>query len=99
MPIYEYRCEKCGRQFEVIQSFSDPPLETCTSCEGRLTKLISQTSFQFKGAGWYVTDYARKSEPKSDSKPDAKTESKDSNKDKPTTETAPKSGTSVTPEK
>lgn len=95
MPIYEYRCENCGRQLEVIQKFSDSPLETCTSCEGRLTKLISQTSFQFKGAGWYVTDYARKSE----SKPEAKTDSTNSDKEKPTAEAAPKSQPSVTPEK
>ena len=61
MPIYEYRCEKCGHHFEVIQKFSDEPLRICTSCKGRLTKLISQTSFQFKGSGWYVTDYAGKS--------------------------------------
>jgi putative FmdB family regulatory protein len=99
MPIYEYRCENCGRQFEIIQKFSDSPLETCTSCQGRLSKLISPTAFQFKGAGWYVTDYARKSEPKSESKPDAKTESKDSNKEKSTVETAPKTGTSAAPEK
>ena len=61
MPIYEYRCEKCGNQFEVIQKFSDEPLKKCSSCKGRLTKLISQTSFQLKGTGWYVTDYAKKS--------------------------------------
>ena len=68
MPIYEYRCEKCGQQFEVIQKFSDEPLQVCGSCQGRLAKLISQTSFQFKGTGWYVTDYAGKSEAKSQSK-------------------------------
>lgn len=59
MPIYEYRCDSCGHQFEVIQKFSDSPLEVCESCKGHLTKLISQTSFQLKGTGWYVTDYAR----------------------------------------
>lgn len=68
MPIYEYRCEKCGSHFEVIQKFSDSPLKTCSSCKGRLTKLISQTSFQLKGSGWYVTDYAGKS--KSSGKPE-----------------------------
>jgi len=59
MPIYEYRCEKCGSHFEVIQKFSDKPLKFCSNCKGRLTKLISQTSFQLKGSGWYVTDYAK----------------------------------------
>ena len=61
MPIYEYVCKKCGRQFEVIQKFSDGPLRTCSECKGRLSKMISQSSFHLKGAGWYVTDYARKS--------------------------------------
>jgi putative FmdB family regulatory protein len=59
MPIYEYRCEECGSHFEVIQKVSDRPLKTCSNCNGRLTKLISQTSFQLKGSGWYVTDYAK----------------------------------------
>jgi putative FmdB family regulatory protein len=68
MPIYEYRCEQCGRQIEVIQKFSDEPLKTCTACNGDLTKLISQTSFQLKGAGWYVTDYARKDSSKAETK-------------------------------
>jgi putative FmdB family regulatory protein len=59
MPIYEYRCEKCDSHFEVIQKFSDKPLKFCSNCKGKLTKLISQTSFQLKGSGWYVTDYAK----------------------------------------
>jgi putative FmdB family regulatory protein len=79
MPIYEYRCDGCGQQFEVIQKFSDSPLEVCEACQGHLTKLISQTSFQLKGTGWYVTDYARGSgtgpsqprEKKEESKTDA----------------------------
>jgi putative FmdB family regulatory protein len=61
MPIYEYRCDQCGQQFEIIQKFSDNPMEICETCQGHLTKLISQTSFQLKGTGWYITDYARKS--------------------------------------
>jgi putative FmdB family regulatory protein len=71
MPIYEYVCKKCGRQFEVIQKFSDDPLKTCSECKGKLSKMISQSSFQLKGAGWYVTDYAGKSKSakKEDSKP------------------------------
>lgn len=70
MPIYEYVCSKCGRQFEVIQKFSDNPLKTCSECKGKLNKIISQSSFQLKGAGWYVTDYASKS--KSAKKEDSK---------------------------
>ena len=80
MPIYEYRCEKCDSHFEVIQKFSDKPLKFCSNCKGRLTKLISQTSFQLKGSGWYVTDYAKsgKTATKSDesSKPAAESSNK-----------------------
>jgi putative FmdB family regulatory protein len=61
MPIYEYVCTNCGAETEVIQRFSDPPLETCTSCAGALRKKISPSAFHLKGTGWYVTDYARKS--------------------------------------
>ncbi len=61
MPIYEYRCRKCGVQIERRRRFSDPPLETCESCGGKLERLVSSSSIQFKGSGWYVTDYARKS--------------------------------------
>jgi putative FmdB family regulatory protein len=58
MPIYEYQCAQCGNVSEAIQSFSDPPLTTCTACSGKLHKLISHSSFHLKGSGWYVTDYA-----------------------------------------
>jgi putative FmdB family regulatory protein len=57
MPLYEYRCEACGRQIEVIQKFSDRPLTKCEGCGGKLRKLISQSGFVLKGSGWYVTDY------------------------------------------
>src|SRR5712691_2691264 len=59
MPIYEYRCLDCGHQFELMQKFSDPPAETCTSCSGTVQKLISRSAFHLKGNGWYVTDYGR----------------------------------------
>jgi len=59
MPIYEYRCLDCGHQFELMQKFSDPPAETCTSCSGTVQKLISRSAFHLKGSGWYVTDYGR----------------------------------------
>ena len=70
MPLYEYRCDACGRKFELIQRFSDPPAETCAVCgSGPVQKLVSSPAFQFKGSGWYITDYARK-----DQKSGAKTE-------------------------
>lgn len=60
MPIYEYECSKCGKTIEAIQKMSDKPLKKHQGCGGSLTKLISASGFQFKGTGWYVTDYARK---------------------------------------
>lgn len=61
MPIYEYECEACGRRFELIQKFSDLPAEVCPTCgERKVRKRMSSPAFQFKGTGWYVTDYARK---------------------------------------
>ena len=61
MPLYEYQCEQCGSRIEKIQKFSDSPLKTCEKCGGTLTRLLSAPAIQFKGTGWYVTDYARKS--------------------------------------
>ena len=61
MPIYEYKCSKCGKVFEVIQKISDEPLSRCKFCKGKVDRLISNSSFQLKGSGWYLTDYARKS--------------------------------------
>ena len=63
MPLYEYQCEACDRRFELIRKFSDPPLETCPTCGGAVHKLMSTPAFQFKGTGWYVTDYAKKTAP------------------------------------
>jgi putative FmdB family regulatory protein len=61
MPIYEYKCDACGKQFEQIQKFSDPPLDVCPQCgKGPVQRLLSAPAFQFKGSGWYVTDYAKK---------------------------------------
>src|SRR6476620_6030474 len=63
MPLYDYECDACGRRFEVIQKMSDPVVETCPTCGGRVHKLQSAPAFQFKGSGWYVTDYAKKDQP------------------------------------
>ena len=60
MPLYEYECEHCAHRFERIQKFSDPPLEHCPECDGPVRKLLSSPAIQFKGSGWYITDYARK---------------------------------------
>ena len=60
MPIYEYSCQKCGARLEVMQKITDKPLKRCKNCGGKLEKEWSTTSFQFKGTGWYVTDYAAK---------------------------------------
>src|SRR5262245_46252860 len=59
MPIYEYICEKCGEKTEVIQRVGEAPLRVCPHCSGRLKKAVSAPAIQFKGSGWYVTDYAR----------------------------------------
>ena len=61
MPLYEYQCEACGQRFEVIQKFSDPPAETCTKCgKGPVVRMPSSPAIQFKGTGWYITDYSQK---------------------------------------
>lgn len=61
MPLYEYECNSCGHRFEVIQKFSDEPLTACPKCQGPVRKLVSSPAIQFKGSGWYITDYAKKS--------------------------------------
>jgi putative FmdB family regulatory protein len=61
MPLYEYECEACAHRFERIQKFSDPPIDICPVCEGTVRKLLSSPAIQFKGSGWYITDYAKKS--------------------------------------
>jgi putative FmdB family regulatory protein len=66
LPLYEYQCRKCGKRFEKIQKFSDPPLEIHEKCGGAVYRLLSSPAIQFKGSGWYVTDYARKSSPPSE---------------------------------
>lgn len=61
MPLYEYECNSCGTRTEVIQRVGAPPLGPCEECGGEMVRLLSAPSFQFKGTGWYVTDYAKKS--------------------------------------
>jgi putative FmdB family regulatory protein len=68
MPIYEYRCTKCGNEFEKFQSITDEMIPKCTVCRGKAKKLISQSSFHLKGSGWYVTDYGGKKPSDTDNK-------------------------------
>jgi putative FmdB family regulatory protein len=84
MPLYEYQCRACEHRFEIIQKFSDPPAGACPRCGGAVQKLQSAPAFQFKGSGWYITDYARKDAP-ADDKPAAKAE-------ETATKSAPESG-------
>src|ERR1700682_1303600 len=77
MPLYEYQCDACGREFELIRKFSDPPLEKCPHCGGTVRKLFSSPAIQFKGSGFYITDYAKKDQtapPSGDSKSEAASE-------------------------
>ena len=89
MPIYEYECRQCGKRSELLQRMDDPPMAACPECGGEVRKMISAPAVQFKGSGWYVTDYAGKkggggsssksegkSETTSESKSESKTESK-----------------------
>jgi putative FmdB family regulatory protein len=79
MPLYEYECDACGERFEKIQKFSDPLEDTCPKCGGRVHKLMSSPAIQFKGSGFYITDYAKKEHTEA-----AKADSAQSNKaDKP----------------
>jgi len=96
MPIYEYECTKCGHRFEKIQKISARRVGTCPECTGRVERMVHAPAIQFKGSGWYVTDYAGKGEPpkgekageasssdsaKGDSKKDSGSAKKDSKKD------------------
>ena len=88
MALYEYACEKCGERVEIIQRYSDPPYKHCPKCGGDMRKLISSPAIQFKGSGFYKTDYAATSTaPKAESGTETKTESKPESKTEAKTET------------
>ncbi|MGA9472229.1 MAG: zinc ribbon domain-containing protein [Terriglobales bacterium] len=105
MPLYEYQCKKCKHRFEQIQKFSDKPVKKCPECGGPVEKLISTSAVQFKGSGWYVSDYGRKGSGQSSSSSESDggaKDSKDSKESKDTKETKeskkddkPKSDTSA----
>ncbi|MCJ7588197.1 MAG: zinc ribbon domain-containing protein [Candidatus Aminicenantes bacterium] len=87
MPLYEYECSQCGHAFEVVQKAHGQPLKKCPKCSGPLRKLLSAPAIHFKGSGWYITDYAKKSSGEADkapakkSEPAAGSESKETKKD------------------
>ncbi len=98
MPLYEYQCTKCGHRFEKIQKFSDKKIRKCPECGAPVEQVISAPAVQFKGSGWYVTDYAKKSAAPAAS--EGGKDSKESKKDeKPKTETSTKDSTKKTDKK
>jgi putative FmdB family regulatory protein len=99
MPLYEYRCSKCGGVFEVLQKFSDAPVATHEGCGGAVERLLSAPGLQFKGSGWYVTDYARSSGGKSDAKDSSTTEAAKTEKKDKGSESKPAAANSQTESK
>ncbi|HWF88335.1 MAG TPA: FmdB family zinc ribbon protein [Pyrinomonadaceae bacterium] len=89
MPIYEYECRKCGAHVEAFQKVSDKPLTKCLKCGGKLEKKISAPAIQFKGSGWYVTDYAGKTTKNEKSESESTTDSKSEKADKKSKESSP----------
>jgi putative FmdB family regulatory protein len=90
MPLYEYQCKKCGHRFEKILKFSDKPVKKCPECGGTVEQTISAPAVQFKGSGWYVTDYAKKSSAPASSDGGKEKDSKESKKDEKKTESSSK---------
>jgi putative FmdB family regulatory protein len=88
MPIYEYQCDHCGGIEEVLQKATDTPLSRCNHCEGKLHRIISQSSFHLKGSGWYVTDYAGKSNNSKNANNESTPPAAESGESKSTTATA-----------
>jgi putative FmdB family regulatory protein len=86
MPLYEYLCQKCGHRFEKIQKFSDKPVKKCPECGGAVEQVISAPAVQFKGSGWYVTDYAKKSGTSASSDSSSKDAKKEEKKTEPAKE-------------
>ena len=100
MPIYEYRCAKCGHQEEHLQKVSEPPMTVCPGCgKASYKKLLSAAGFQLKGSGWYATDFRNKGAKAADKKSDAKTEAKSETKSEGKTESKGDSKTEAKPEK
>jgi putative FmdB family regulatory protein len=94
MPLYEYECKKCGHRFEKIQLYSDKMVKKCPKCGGQVEQMITAPAVQFKGSGWYVTDYAKKSSSPGASGNTGDSSSKDKKEDKPKSDTASKDNSS-----
>ena len=103
MPLYEYQCDACGRQFERIRKFSDPPLDRCPHCGGTVHKLFSSPAIQFKGSGFYITDYAKKDQtppsPSGESTSDAASKDQEKGESRAKSDTTEKSEKSEKSEK
>jgi len=105
MPLYEYLCKKCGHVFEKIVKFSDKPIKKCPECGGAVEQTISAPAVQFKGSGWYLTDYAKKSQSSASSSSDGgkdskeSRDSKESKKDEKKSDSSSKESTSKKTEK
>jgi putative FmdB family regulatory protein len=84
LPTYEYRCDKCGKTFEVFQKITDDPVKTCRDCGGEVRKLVSASNFVLKGSGWYKTDYASPASP-----PACEAAGRDSSPAKPACQSCP----------
>jgi len=97
MPLYEYLCKKCGHRFEKILKFSDKPVKKCPECGGAVEQVISAPAVQFKGSGWYVTDYAKKST--ASSSDSGSKESKEAKKDEKKSDTTTKESSTKKAEK
>lgn len=89
MPLYEYSCQACGQRFELIQRFSDQPEANCPSCGQSCERLFSAPSFQFKGSGWYITDYAKKHSPSPSSSNSEPSKGESKNPSSPINNTTP----------
>jgi len=94
MPLYEYECKKCGHRFEKIQLYSDKMVKKCPECGGQVEQMISAPAVQFKGSGWYVTDYAKKSSSPGSSGSSGDSSSKEKKDDKPKSDSSSKDSSS-----
>lgn len=97
MPLYEYRCDGCGEVFEVIQKFADKPLQTHEKCGGRVQRLLSVPALQFKGSGWYITDYAKSGGSGKNGKPEAASGTGKPSTDASSTKSGDSPSTTTTP--
>lgn len=96
MPLYEYECQSCGHRFEMLQKVADSPITSCVKCEGKVERLLSSPAIQFKGTGWYVTDYARKGQNSSTKSESSESPSKPTKSEKNRSKSGPAASASST---